>query len=57
MKLKERLDIYENESRPVLTYYPKDRITVVDAMQPPAKVLFDILASMNGVDGHRNESV
>jgi len=30
---------------------------VVDAMQPPAKVLFDILASMNGVDGHRNESV
>ena len=55
--IQKRLNIYENESRPVLTYYPKDRITVVDAMQPPAKVLFDILASMNGVDGHRNESV
>ncbi len=26
-------------------------ITVVDATQPPAKVLFDILASVNGVDG------
>jgi hypothetical protein len=36
----------------VLSYYSKDRITVVDAMQPPSKVLFDILASLNGVDGH-----
>jgi len=26
---------------------------VVDAMQPPAKVLFDILASVNGLDGHK----
>jgi adenylate kinase len=55
--IQKRLDIYEKESRPVLTYYPKNCITVVDAMQPPAKVLFDILASVNGVDGHRNESV
>jgi hypothetical protein len=41
------------ESKPVLTHYPKDCITVIDAMQPPAKVLFDILASINGV---KNES-
>lgn len=52
-----RLDIYETESKPVLTHYPKERITVVDAMQPPAKVLFDILASLNGVDGHRDAAV
>ncbi|PYL47441.1 MAG: adenylate kinase [Verrucomicrobia bacterium] len=51
--IQKRLDTYERESRPVLTYYPKECITVVDAMQPPAKVLFDILASVNGVDGHR----
>ena len=50
--IQKRLDIYENESKPVLAYYPKDCITVVDAMQPPSKVLFDILASLNGVDGH-----
>jgi hypothetical protein len=31
-------------------------ITVVDATQSPSKVLFDILASVNGVDGHRDES-
>lgn len=49
--IQRRLDIYETESKPVLTHYPKERIAVVDAMQPPAKVLFDILASVNGVNG------
>ncbi|MEY2547234.1 MAG: adenylate kinase [Verrucomicrobiota bacterium] len=49
--IQRRLDVYENESKPVLTYYPKDCITVVDAMQAPHKVLFDILASVNGVNG------
>jgi adenylate kinase len=49
--IKRRLEIYERESKPVLTYYPRQCITVVDATQPPAKVLFDILASLNGVNG------
>jgi adenylate kinase len=47
--IKKRLDIYEQESKPVLKHYPKQCITVIDAMQPPAKVLFDILASINGI--------
>jgi adenylate kinase len=47
--IKKRLDIYENDSKPVLKHYPKECITVIDAMQPPAKVLFDILASVNGI--------
>src|SRR5256886_16852171 len=47
--IQKRLDIYEKESKPVLTHYPKDCINVIDAMQPPAKVLFDILASINGI--------
>jgi adenylate kinase len=47
--IKKRLDIYEQESKPVLTHYPKECTTVIDAMQPPAKVLFDILASVNGI--------
>lgn len=46
--IQRRLDIYETESKPVLAYYPKGNITVVDATQPPAKVLLDILHSMNG---------
>jgi len=49
----EVIHIYETDSKPVLGYYPKDCINVIDAMQPPAKVLFDILASINGI---KNES-
>jgi adenylate kinase len=47
--IQRRLDIYENESRPVLSYYSKELVAVVDATQPPAKVLLDILKSVNGV--------
>src|SRR5947207_10818642 len=47
--IQRRLDTYETESKPVLSYYPEEMVTVVDATQPPSKVLFDILASMNGV--------
>jgi len=47
--IQRRLDIYENESKPVLSYYSKELVTVVDATQPPAKVLLDILKSVNGV--------
>ena len=45
--IQRRLATYEEESKPVLGHYPKDKITVVDATQPPAKVLLDILASVN----------
>jgi adenylate kinase len=45
--IQRRLDIYEKESRPVLSYYSKELITVVDAIQPPMKVLLDILQSVN----------
>ena len=47
--IQRRLDIYENESRPVLSHYPKELVAVVDATQPPAKVLLEILKSVNGV--------
>ena len=56
--IQRRLDIYETESKPVLGYYPKNCIAVVDAMQAPSKVLFDILGSVNGADGeHAPEAV
>ena len=45
--IQRRLDIYERESRPVLSYYSKELVTVVDATQPPVKVLLDILKSVN----------
>jgi adenylate kinase len=46
-----RLATYEQESKPVLGYYGRDRTTCIDATQPPAKVLLHILESMNGVNG------
>jgi adenylate kinase len=50
--IKRRLATYEQESKPVLTYYSKDRITCIDASAPPAKVLMHILESVNdGVNG------
>src|SRR5580704_17134195 len=45
--IQRRLDIYERESKPVLSYYSQELVTVVDATQPPAKVLLDILQSVN----------
>jgi adenylate kinase len=50
--IQRRLDTYETESKPVLSYYGQDRITVVDAMQPPVKVLLQILESAaDGANG------
>ena len=49
--IQRRLAVYDEESKPVLEHYSKERVRVVDATQPPAKVLFDILARVNGVDG------
>jgi adenylate kinase len=47
-----RLATYETESKPVLGYYGKDRITWIDATEPPAKVLLHILESVNdGANG------
>src|SRR5436309_257448 len=57
--IKRRLALYEKESKPVLSYYSKERITCIDASEPPAKVLMHILESVNdGVNGaHESEAV
>jgi adenylate kinase len=55
--IQHRLAIYDDESKPVLNYYPKECVTVVDATQPPAKVLFDILGSVDWMDGHHEPTV
>jgi adenylate kinase len=46
-----RLETYDQESKPVLQFYPRECVNVVDATQPPHKVLFDILSCVNGVNG------
>ncbi len=50
--IKRRLATYEEESKPVLGYYGENRITCIDATQPPAKVLLHILESFHSPNGH-----
>ena len=56
--IQRRLATYESESKPVLEYYGQERITCVDATQPPAKVLLQILESVaDGVNGQHAAAV
>lgn len=41
-----RLEVYDAESKPILEYYTEGITTHIDATQPPAKVLKDILDQM-----------
>jgi adenylate kinase len=41
--IRKRLALYEEETKPVLQFY-SGLVTVIDALQPPVKVLQDILA-------------
>lgn len=43
--IKKRIATYEEESKPVLDYY-EDKVVDIDASQPPAKVLYDVLDSI-----------
>jgi adenylate kinase len=43
--IRRRLETYEKESKPVLDYY-SDRVQLVDATQPPARVLYNILSTV-----------
>jgi adenylate kinase len=55
--IKKRLATYEQESKPVLDYYSKERITCLDATEPPAKVLMHILESVNdGLNGEHESA-
>jgi adenylate kinase len=44
--IRERLKVYDRESRPVLEFYGKKLLRRIDASQPPVKVLFDILSHL-----------
>jgi adenylate kinase len=48
--IQQRFATYEEETKPILEYYSGDRIVDIDASQPPAKVLYDILASIMTLD-------
>ncbi len=41
--IRKRLKTYENESKPLLDYYDKNIVFGIDAAQPPAQVMLEIL--------------
>lgn len=41
--IRNRMDVYAKETQPVLDYYPAGKIVKVDALQPPIRVLRDII--------------
>jgi adenylate kinase len=44
--IQRRLEVYERDTRPILSYYPDDKIVRVDAMATQIKVLTTILNVM-----------
>jgi adenylate kinase len=49
-----RLQTYEEETKPVLEFYPDDRIYPIDACQSPAKVITDILDRIMELDAWKS---
>ncbi len=47
--IRQRLDTYEAESKPVLDYYGPDLVQTIDATQPPVKVLLEILQTVTAL--------
>ena len=44
--IRRRFETYEAETKPILDYYTKDKVVDIDASQPPAKVIHDILGAI-----------
>lgn len=44
--IRQRLETYESESKPVLDHYGAARTLTIDATQPPVKVLLEILQTL-----------
>lgn len=50
----QRIATYEAETKPILAYYPAERITTIDATQPPVKVFFEIVQRIIGLPLYAN---
>ncbi len=51
--IQQRFATYEAETKPILDYYQDERIVNIDASQPPAKVLYDIIGGVMTLDAWR----
>ena len=51
--IQQRFATYDAETKPILEYYEGGRVMPIDASQPPAKVLYDILGGVMTLDAWR----
>jgi adenylate kinase len=49
--LRHRLEVYDQESKPLLDYYPRDLVSEIDADRPAHQVLLNILTCIIDHDG------
>jgi adenylate kinase len=47
--IRQRLETYERETKPVLDYYGHDIVKTIDSTQTPTRVLLDILKALEGL--------
>lgn len=52
--IQKRFKTYEDETKPILDYYKGDRVVDIDASQPPAKVLYDMLGEVMKLDAWKD---
>lgn len=52
--IRKRLETYETETRPILSYYDPALIYTLDATQSPARVLWEILGVITGMSSRVN---
>ncbi len=50
----QRIATYEAETKPILDFYPVDRVTTIDATQPPVKVLAEMIAKITSLPVYEN---
>ncbi len=45
----QRIATYEAETKPILDHYPSERVTTIDATQPPVKVLAEMIQTITNL--------
>ena len=54
--INQRIATYEAETKPILQYDPADHVTVIDATQPPVKVLSEVIQRIIQLPIYQNKS-
>ncbi|HWB53033.1 MAG TPA: nucleoside monophosphate kinase [Tepidisphaeraceae bacterium] len=55
--IRRRLEVYEWDTRPVLDFYPKDKIVPIDAMQSMIRVLSDVIKVLSPLKEEMDRAV